>query len=297
MAIPRLPLTAAPVVIAISGRFVVIARMSRPPSASPKPNRRSSASVVSLSQIPASQTAAALPTKRAPATSIDVPANTPLGYLLVERWVALDVGETLIDETRIWSIWADVLGIPRLTFMAGLGATLATGGDFRDVFSRFGADDWRGRLAEVEATYGGFQESDLYPDARRSVEALCQDGYRVALLANQPARRTPELRALGFAPDVMAMSEEMGVAKPDPAFFARALDLMGEPQPGQVAYVGDRLDNDVMPAARAGMRAVWLRRGPWGLIGDPSNADAPAAARLVVDSLDELVRRIGEVWD
>jgi len=215
----------------------------------------------------------------------------------VERWVALDVGETLIDETRIWSIWADVLGIPRLTFMAGLGATLATGGDFRDVFSRFGADDWRGRLAEVEATYGGFQESDLYPDARRSVEALCQDGYRVALLANQPARRTPELRALGFAPDVMAMSDEIGVAKPDPAFFARALDLMGEPQPGQVAYVGDRLDNDVMPAARAGMRAVWLRRGPWGLIGDPSNADAPAAARLVVDSLDELVRRIGEVWD
>ena len=46
-----------------------------------------------------------------------------------ERWVCLDVGETLIDETRVWSIWADVLGIPRLTFMAAFGAVVARGGD------------------------------------------------------------------------------------------------------------------------------------------------------------------------
>ncbi len=43
------------------------------------------------------------------------------------RWVCLDVGETLIDETRVWSTWADVLGVPRLTFMAALGAAIARG--------------------------------------------------------------------------------------------------------------------------------------------------------------------------
>ena len=43
------------------------------------------------------------------------------------RWVCLDVGETLIDETRIWSVWADVAGISRLTLMAALGATIAGG--------------------------------------------------------------------------------------------------------------------------------------------------------------------------
>jgi HAD superfamily hydrolase (TIGR01549 family) len=234
---------------------------------------------------------------RAPATSIDVPANTPLGYLLVEeRWIAIDVGETLIDETRVWSIWADALGIPRLTFMAALGATLATGGDFRDTFRRFGADDWGSRRDEVEAIFGGFQEVDLYPDARRSVDALCRGGYQVAIIANQPAQRNAELRALGFAPDVMAMSEELGVSKPDPAFFARALDLMGGSPADQVAYVGDRLDNDVLPSARAGMHAVWMRRGPWGVIGDPSHPEAATAASMVIDSLDELVQRIGEVW-
>lgn len=213
-----------------------------------------------------------------------------------ERWVALDVGETLIDETRIWSAWADELGIPRLTFMAAMGAVLATGGDFRDTFAMVGVDDWGARRADVEAAYGGFQLVDLYPDALPAVEELCRIGYRVAILANQPAQRTAELRGLGFAPDVMAMSEELGVAKPDPAFFERALTLMGRPDPARVAYVGDRLDNDVLPAARAGMRAIWLRRGPWGVIGGRDRSPAADAAALSVASLDELVERIGEVW-
>src|SRR5437867_2625615 len=78
IAIPRSPETAAPVVIAISGRLVVIARITSPPSASPKPKRRSSASVVSESERPANQTAAAEPTKIADAAIGLSPANTPV---------------------------------------------------------------------------------------------------------------------------------------------------------------------------------------------------------------------------
>ena len=137
--------------------------------------------------------------------------------------------------------------------------------------------------------YGGFGEADLYPDARRAVAALRGAGYRLAVLANQPASRSAELRALGIMPEVMAMSDEMGVAKPDPAFFRRALELMGEPPPERVAYVGDRVDNDVLPAMAAGMRAVWLRRGPWGVIQRLPPGVRPA---LVVKNLEELVESI-----
>lgn len=212
----------------------------------------------------------------------------------MDRWVVLDVGETLIDESRIWSIWADVLGIPRLTFMAVLGSAIQRGGGYSRIFDEFGIEEasWRARVPEVEERYGGFQEQDLYPDAWRAVDALASLGYRVGLVANQPASRTVELRALGFDTEVMAMSDEMGVAKPDPAFFTRVLELAGDPDPEQVAYAGDRVDNDVIPAAAAGMRAIWVRRGPWGLIQQQGSA-SPA---LVVDSLDELVDRIGEAW-
>lgn len=209
-----------------------------------------------------------------------------------ERWICLDVGETLVDETRVWSTWADLLGITRLSFMAALGATLARGGDFRDVFELLNVPDWRARSAEFATTYGAFTESDLYPDARLAIAALKSAGYSLAIVANQPAQRTVELRALGIEVEVMAMSDELGVQKPDPAFFKRVLDLAGNPEPAQVAYVGDRLDNDVLPSAAAGMRPVWLRRGPWALI----STDAPPPGTLVVDSLTELVERVGECW-
>ncbi len=210
------------------------------------------------------------------------------------RWVCLDVGETLIDETRIWSLWADELGVPRLTFLAALGAVIARGGEHRDVFPIFGVDDWEGRLPAIEAAYGGFTSSDLYADALRAIAGLRGAGHEVAVVANQPAARSAELRSIGIDVEVMAMSESLGVAKPQPAFFERCLEMMGSPAPGSVAYVGDRVDNDVMPAIRAGMRAVWLRRGPWGVIQELPEDVRPA---LTVSSLDELVERIGEVWE
>ena len=60
-----------------------------------------------------------------------------------------------------------------------------------------------------------------------------------------------------------------------------------------VAYVGDRVDNDVLPSIAAGLRAVWIRRGPWGIIQELPPDARPA---LVVDSLSELVERIDEAW-
>lgn len=213
----------------------------------------------------------------------------------MDRWICLDVGETLIDETRIWSLWADAVGVPRLTFLAALGAVVERGQEHGEVFGLFGLTEagWRARLPEVEAAYGGFGEEDLYPDVRRALDGLRAGGYRIAILANQPAQRTAQLRALGIGADVMAMSGELGIAKPAPGFFARALELMGDPPPDSVAYVGDRVDNDVLPSAAAGMRAVWLRRGPWGVIQRLPEARDDV---LVVGSLDELAERIGQAW-
>ncbi|MDQ3448393.1 MAG: HAD-IIIA family hydrolase [Chloroflexota bacterium] len=208
------------------------------------------------------------------------------------RWVCLDVGETLIDETRLWSIWADILDIPRLTFMSAFGAVIARGGEHRGVFELVDRPDWEDHMARVQALYGGFQAEDLYPDALRALAALRDAGHRVSIVANQPIVRTAELRALGVPAEVVAMSDELGVWKPDPAFFQAALRLMGDPDPAEVIYVGDRIDNDVLPAAAAGLRAVWIRRGPWGVI----SGSAPPQAVLVVDTLDELVERLADGW-
>jgi HAD superfamily hydrolase (TIGR01549 family) len=209
------------------------------------------------------------------------------------RWVVFDVGETLVDETRPWSIWADVVGVPRLTFLAVLGAVIARGGAHQEVFEAVGSPHWREHRDELEAAYGGFRDDDLYPDVRPAMADLQKRGYRLAIFGNQPAHRTAELRALDLPAEVIAMSEEMGVAKPAPEFFARFLELLGDPEPEAVAIVGDRVDNDVLPAMAAGLRAIWIRRGPWGRIQSLPDGTRPA---LVVDSLDDLTGRIEEAF-
>jgi HAD superfamily hydrolase (TIGR01662 family) len=208
-----------------------------------------------------------------------------------QRWVCFDVGETLIDETRVWSTWADLLGVTRLTFMAALGAVISDGDDHRDVFQMVNRPDWQSLYPAFDVTYGGFRKSDLYADAVPALDALRGAGFAIAIFANQPARRTAELRELGITPDLMAMSGEWDVHKPQPEFYTQALTEMNA-QAADVAYVGDRLDNDVRPSAAAGIHPVWIRRGPWGVIAE---GEVPTGT-LVVDSLAELVERIGEWW-
>ncbi len=66
------------------------------------------------------------------------------------------------------------------------------------------------------------------------------------------------------------------------AFFSKLIAVSGH-QPHEIAYVGDRLDNDLGPAAEAGLHTVFVRRGPWGyIIYQPGTAD------LELSSLSEL---------
>jgi FMN phosphatase YigB (HAD superfamily) len=97
------------------------------------------------------------------------------------------------------------------------------------------------------------------------------------------------MASLPVALDVNGMSDTWGVHKPDAAFFARIAAELELPA-HEIAYVGDRVDNDVAPAHAAGMVAVFLRRGPWAWIHAPH--EDPPGADLVVNSLAELPIRL-----
>ncbi len=200
--------------------------------------------------------------------------------------VAFDIGEVLVDESRVWSIWSELIGTTPLTFSAVLGAAIVQGSDHRDVFAHVAPNiDWAALADEHERRLGGLQAIDLYPDAATCLTQLRELGFRVIIAGNQPAQRTEQLRALQLAADAITTSEDLGAEKPDPAFFARLIELCGVEMPDQILYVGDRVDNDVLPALAIGMRICWLRRGPWGLLQDmPDDVEAD----LVLEGLGEL---------
>lgn len=209
--------------------------------------------------------------------------------------VVFDIGEVLIDETRVWAVWAELVGVSPLSFAAVLGAAIAQGSDHRVVFPHVAPNIEPDELAEEhERRYGGFQEQDLYADARPCLEQLRDLGFQVVLAGNQPARRTEQLRALDLPHDRLAVSEDLGAEKPDAAFFTAVMELAGAEDPGEILYVGDRTDNDVAPAAALGMRTCWLQRGPWGLLQDPPDGVEPD---LILEGLGELSQLLADWRD
>jgi HAD superfamily hydrolase (TIGR01662 family) len=176
----------------------------------------------------------------------------------VVRAVFFDVGETLVDERRYWREVSRLAGVSEHVLWAALGVAIERGEDHTALFRHLGIE----RPAAIDATVV-YDRADLYPDALPCLEAMRAAGYRVGAAGNQSQALEAWLRAEGLPLDVIGSSAGWGVRKPAPAFFERLVAEAGFAA-HEVAYVGDRLDNDVVPAAAAGLAAVWLRRGPWG---------------------------------
>lgn len=182
--------------------------------------------------------------------------------------VVFDVGETLIDETGMWTRAARAAGVTPFTVMGVLGGMIAQGRHHDDTWDVLG----------VERPAATWDDTDWYPDALACVVRLREAGYRVCAVGNTPQFVEEQL---GAYVEVLGSSERWQVWKPDPAFFARVVEVVGA-EPARIAYVGDRVDNDVAPALAAGMVAVHVRRGPWGHLQEPPDE------AIRIRSLDEL---------
>ena len=181
--------------------------------------------------------------------------------------IVFDVGETLIDETHAWQLAAETVGLPPFTVMGVLGGLAARGDHHTRVWEVLGVPPPRAQFAA----------GDFYADALPCLERL-RASYRVGAVGNTGVETEALLEPFV---DFVGSSMRWGVEKPSPEFFARLADETGV-APEKIAYVGDRVDNDILPALAAGMVAVHIRRGPWGFLHEPP----PAAVRI--HSLDEL---------
>ncbi|MDF2266624.1 HAD family hydrolase [Streptomyces coacervatus] len=204
--------------------------------------------------------------------------------------IVFDIGETITRDDRYWHSWADWLGVPRHTLSALVGAVVAKGRDNAEAvrLARPGIDIAAEYRAREAAGRGEFlDETDLYDDVRPALSALRELGVRVIIAGNQTSRMGELLRGLDLPADLIATSGDWSVAKPQPEFFARVLEV-AQSAPRETVYVGDHPVNDVFPAKAAGLRVAHVRRGPWGHFW----ADSPEIAAAVdwrIDSLMQLV--------
>jgi HAD superfamily hydrolase (TIGR01509 family) len=191
--------------------------------------------------------------------------------------VVFDVGETLVDEEQWWRRLADREGLQPHVVWAALGVTIERGEEHDALWGHLRIEKPPRWWSEIP-----YALEDLYPDAWECLERVRTLGLRVGVIGNQTEALEAWARESALPADIVSSSASLGVRKPDPAFLEKVAALM-EAEPSDVAYVGDRVDNDVLPAAAAGMVAVHVRRGPWGRL-----QRTPPEAALALDDLASL---------
>jgi len=161
-----------------------------------------------------------------------------------------------------------------------------TGGDL-DASTRI--YDWMEGRAHLRDLF------ELRPGVLQVLEALKQRGIKLGLCANQPAvvLRRLDRQGIGHYFSNDGISGVLGLRKPDVRLFVRVcLDLGVDP--AECIMVGDRIDNDVVPAKLLGMRTVLIRTGrhreqqprSWEEIPNFEVEDATGILRAVEKLLD-----------
>jgi len=120
---------------------------------------------------------------------------------------------------------------------------------------------------EIKDETGTTLRAELIPGAAEMMHALKERGYKLALVADGKAGTYANVlthHGLYHLFDVKAISELLGVEKPDERLFLHALAQLGtkrEDYPRTI-MVGNHLARDIRGANRVGMISVWLDWAP-----------------------------------
>ncbi len=177
------------------------------------------------------------------------------------KWIFFDIGSTLIDESECY----------KLRYREAVAGTAITPEDFEKKVVEFSKQNLKGDHEAVK--YYGIElppwhkdAEKPYADTRSVLKQLTVKGYRLGIIANQISGTRERLSSWGLLKyfDIVLASAEEGIAKPNIEIFNRAL-AAANCLPENAVMIGDRLDNDIIPAKKAGMKTVWIKQGLGGL--------------------------------
>ncbi len=203
-----------------------------------------------------------------------------------ERWIFFDVGSTLVDETEAYDHRVREM-------ITGTDIRFSIFNSKRIELAKQGFDGNSEAIKFFGLTKTPWHSEDEIPfdDSLETLKLLKSRGYNLGIIANQAIGIEKRLEAWGLLKylDVVASSAELGVAKPDKLIFEKAFELAGCGSENSV-MVGDRLDNDIIPAKALGMKTVWIRKG---LAVYQNSELGKDIADWVIDKLSDL----GEIFD
>ena len=199
------------------------------------------------------------------------------------EWIFFDVGSTLVNEEKVYC--------HRLQDIAD-----AAGEPFEKIYN-MAIDLYKNnkkgdleltRKYKVSGSKWYLEEEELFGDTEETLNALSQN-YKIGIIANQPIGTAERLEKFGIKKyiDLIIASAEEGVEKPDKRIFNIALSK-AFCNPENAVMIGDRIDNDIVPAKELGMKTIWIKQGfgkYWNITGENEIPDEE------INSLSELKER------
>lgn len=196
------------------------------------------------------------------------------------EWLFFDVGSTIVDERAAYE--------HRMREIADLANM-----NYDKVYEmamEFYKENKKGdletaKLLGVELTKWHKEDERLYRDALKCLEIL-SSRYKIGIIANQSLGTKKRLEQYGILQyiDLVVASAEEGVVKPDKRIFEIALER-SNCKSNHAVMIGDRIDNDIVPANLLGMHTIWMRQGfgrYWNITQELEKAD------YTVDNLMEI---------
>jgi HAD superfamily hydrolase (TIGR01509 family) len=133
---------------------------------------------------------------------------------------------------------------------------------------------------------------EAMPGIEGALRAL-QPDYRLLMASNANASTADDIRAalrrvgLDEYFEIIVSSADLGVGKPDPAYYHAVMAICGC-DPAEAVMVGDTFEKDIAGAKQIGLRAVWYNWKDAAL--PPGTAALPDATIRDLSELDAAIR-------
>ena len=196
------------------------------------------------------------------------------------EWLFFDVGSTLADEHIAYEHrMNDIAKLADKTYEEVYNAVM-------ELYKQNRKGDLEvAELLGVELPKYHGEDEVLYKDTAKCLELLSKR-YKIGIIANQSLGTKDRLKQYGILQyiDLVVASAEEGVSKPDKRIFEIALQR-SKCKPENAVMIGDRIDNDIVPAKLLGMHTIWIKQGfgqYWKVKNENEKAD------LVVKDINEI---------
>ena len=172
------------------------------------------------------------------------------------KWIFFDVGSTLVDESKVYES-----RMKRIAETANVSYEYVYRTALKFYKKNKKGDLETIKLLNIKKPEWRHEDEILYRETEECLKVLSRK-YSIGVIANQALGTENRLKAFGILEyiDLVIASAEEGVAKPDKRIFEIALErAMCKPQ--HAVMVGDRIDNDIVPAKAMGMKTIWIKQG------------------------------------